>query len=291
MHYSNAGKDDQGPCLYVFGVPGTGKTATVREVMRGLRARADAGKLPGFRFVEVNALRLPSPHHVYVQLYRVSPGTRFCRNSSQHAFVRFYRAGPLASHAQCIHPSHTSSRTPCQHLELCRLLAGGNVQYSDKGCCNEAATPAASWVMLRIRMHMHLHACGTLLLRPAQPNASCYQPRVSKEQLPAGQALTGRHASPATALEHLERLYGSSAGGPGAKAGRGGAAAGATQLTVLLVDELDLLITKTQQAGPPKPMQLLLCIAVETCQALSMIIPCTAGRWAMQPASKFSTFQ
>lgn len=55
----------------MFGVPGTGKTATVREVMRGLRARADAGQLPRFRLVEVNALRLPSPQHVYVHLYRV----------------------------------------------------------------------------------------------------------------------------------------------------------------------------------------------------------------------------
>jgi Cdc6-like AAA superfamily ATPase len=56
----------------VAGVPGTGKTATVQEVMRQLRARMDEGDLPAFRFVEINALRLPSPQHAYVQLYRVS---------------------------------------------------------------------------------------------------------------------------------------------------------------------------------------------------------------------------
>lgn len=54
------------------GVPGTGKTATVHEVMRQLRGRAESGELPAFRFVEINALRLPSPQHAYVHLYRVT---------------------------------------------------------------------------------------------------------------------------------------------------------------------------------------------------------------------------
>lgn len=51
------------------------------------------------------------------------------------------------------------------------------------------------------------------------------------------QALTGKHASPASAAEHLEAMY--SGGGSG-----GG---GSSRVTVLLVDEMDLLITKKQQ--------------------------------------------
>ncbi len=53
------------------GVPGTGKTETVHEVMRQLRGRAESGEMPAFRFVEINALRLPSPQHAYVHLFRV----------------------------------------------------------------------------------------------------------------------------------------------------------------------------------------------------------------------------
>jgi len=68
-----AGKECLGKCLYVSGVPGTGKTASVLEVMRGMRGQIDAGELPHFQFVELNSLRLPSPQHVYTHLYEVMP--------------------------------------------------------------------------------------------------------------------------------------------------------------------------------------------------------------------------
>ena len=67
-----AGEDCLGQCLYVAGVPGTGKTATLHEVMRQMRAQAEAGLAGSFRYVEINALRLASPQHAYVHLYRVS---------------------------------------------------------------------------------------------------------------------------------------------------------------------------------------------------------------------------
>ena len=61
-----------GPCigrlpgvLYISGVPGTGKTATVREVVKSLRAKSRAGFLPRFNHVELNGLRLQSPAHAY----------------------------------------------------------------------------------------------------------------------------------------------------------------------------------------------------------------------------------
>ena len=68
-----AGEECLGQCLYVAGVPGTGKTATLHEVMRQMRAQMEAKALAGsFRYVEINALRLASPQHAYVHLYRVS---------------------------------------------------------------------------------------------------------------------------------------------------------------------------------------------------------------------------
>lgn len=63
-------------CLYISGVPGTGKTATVREVIRDLLANRDAGSLPPFEVVEVNAMTLPDPNLVYAELYAALTGNR-----------------------------------------------------------------------------------------------------------------------------------------------------------------------------------------------------------------------
>ena len=63
-----------GRCIYISGVPGTGKTATVLEVMRNLEKKVDSGDLDRFRFVEINSLRLPSPHHLYSALWEALTG-------------------------------------------------------------------------------------------------------------------------------------------------------------------------------------------------------------------------
>ena len=69
----------------------------------------------------------------------------------------------------------------------------------------------------------------------------CYlQPFASMLIMPAdlsarSQALTGKHASPAAAAEHLEKTFSEGAKQEGRR------------VTVLLVDEMDLLITKKQQ--------------------------------------------
>lgn len=59
-------------CMYISGVPGTGKTATVHEVIRCLQQAARANDLPPFQYVEVNGMKLTEPHQVYVQILQVS---------------------------------------------------------------------------------------------------------------------------------------------------------------------------------------------------------------------------
>lgn len=61
-------------CLYISGVPGTGKTATVREVVNDLNALRTTGQLPPFHVVEVNAMSLPDPNLVYAELYTAMTG-------------------------------------------------------------------------------------------------------------------------------------------------------------------------------------------------------------------------
>ena len=52
-----------GRSMYIAGMPGTGKTATVHEVVRRCRDL-------DFDFVDINAMRLPRPSHAYTLLYK-----------------------------------------------------------------------------------------------------------------------------------------------------------------------------------------------------------------------------
>lgn len=58
--------------MYISGVPGTGKTATVHEVMRCLQHAAAADQIPPFTFVEINGMKMTDPHQAYVQILQVS---------------------------------------------------------------------------------------------------------------------------------------------------------------------------------------------------------------------------
>ncbi|XP_057973097.1 origin of replication complex subunit 1B-like [Malania oleifera] len=65
-----------GRCLYVHGVPGTGKTMSVLAVMRNLRSEVDAGSIKPYCFVEINGLKLPSPENIYRVIYEALSGHR-----------------------------------------------------------------------------------------------------------------------------------------------------------------------------------------------------------------------
>lgn len=60
-----------GGVLYICGVPGTGKTALVMEVLRGLRPQAMAA---GAQVVTINCLQLPTPQHVFSRLWEKLSG-------------------------------------------------------------------------------------------------------------------------------------------------------------------------------------------------------------------------
>ncbi|GBF97789.1 origin recognition complex subunit [Raphidocelis subcapitata] len=76
-----------GGVLYVCGVPGTGKTACMVEVLASARARAKAA---GTQFVSLNCLQLPTPQHVYSKLWERLSGQHLgparARDALQTAF-------------------------------------------------------------------------------------------------------------------------------------------------------------------------------------------------------------
>lgn len=66
--------DETGGCIYISGVPGTGKTATTTEVIRALQAEVANDNLPTFEFVEINGMRITEPRKSYVEIYRQLTG-------------------------------------------------------------------------------------------------------------------------------------------------------------------------------------------------------------------------
>ena len=56
--------DISGQFHHFFLILGTGKTATVKEVIRKLQNDCDAGDLPNFQFIEINGMRLTEPNQL-----------------------------------------------------------------------------------------------------------------------------------------------------------------------------------------------------------------------------------
>lgn len=66
--------DGCGGCIYIAGVPGTGKTATVTQVVKSLQLESSKRLLPKFDYVDINGMRLTEPHQAYVQMHRQLTG-------------------------------------------------------------------------------------------------------------------------------------------------------------------------------------------------------------------------
>ncbi|KAK2609013.1 Origin recognition complex, subunit 1 [Conoideocrella luteorostrata] len=68
-HLEAAISDGTGNCIYISGTPGTGKTATVREVIARLEEAVGSDELDDFIFVEINGMKITDPHQSYTLLW------------------------------------------------------------------------------------------------------------------------------------------------------------------------------------------------------------------------------
>ncbi|KAF2638046.1 origin recognition complex subunit 1 [Massarina eburnea CBS 473.64] len=75
-HLEAAISDGSGSCIYISGTPGTGKTATVREVVAQLHASVQSEELDDFIFVEINGMKVTDPHQSYSLLWEALRGDR-----------------------------------------------------------------------------------------------------------------------------------------------------------------------------------------------------------------------
>lgn len=67
---SSSSRNKAGKCLYISGIPGTGKTACVMDIVRNMTQSGNRN----FHFIEINGLQLPSPMHVYSKLCEALTG-------------------------------------------------------------------------------------------------------------------------------------------------------------------------------------------------------------------------
>ncbi|RHY47709.1 hypothetical protein DYB34_010707 [Aphanomyces astaci] len=62
--------DGESSPVYISGLPGMGKTATVKEILRTLERERDAQTIPPFTWIEVNGLHMPKPDQAYSMIWK-----------------------------------------------------------------------------------------------------------------------------------------------------------------------------------------------------------------------------
>ena len=56
--------------LYVAGVPGTGKTATISKIIQTMDECEKSGEIPAYKAVYCNGMKLTSPKNAFLEIYR-----------------------------------------------------------------------------------------------------------------------------------------------------------------------------------------------------------------------------
>ncbi|KAF1989472.1 P-loop containing nucleoside triphosphate hydrolase protein [Aulographum hederae CBS 113979] len=90
-----------GSCIYIAGVPGTGKTATVREVIAQLNASVLADELDDFIFVEINGMKVTDPHQSYSLLWEALRGDRVSPSHALDLLTREF-SSPSPRRVPCV---------------------------------------------------------------------------------------------------------------------------------------------------------------------------------------------
>ena len=62
-------KKGNGSCMYISGVPGTGKTLCVREIIRELAKEVIDGKIDDFEYYEINCMSLDETPKLYTEMW------------------------------------------------------------------------------------------------------------------------------------------------------------------------------------------------------------------------------
>lgn len=79
--------------IYISGMPGTGKTATLKATVRSLEKEAERGEIPVFQFVEINCLKLQAPVDAYTYLWREVSGSHLAAKAAKLRLTEYFDQG------------------------------------------------------------------------------------------------------------------------------------------------------------------------------------------------------
>ena len=91
----------EGTCIYISGVPGTGKTASVNAVMRALQEQASQGDITPFDLVELNGMKLSEPNQAYVSLWSAVSGQKASPSHAESLLYTYFTT-PRPNRKPCV---------------------------------------------------------------------------------------------------------------------------------------------------------------------------------------------
>lgn len=78
--------------MYVCGVPGVGKTATITAVMRSLQLQSKEKTLPPFELIQINGMQLTEPQQAYVNIWHHLTGVKVRGEEAVSLLDQFFNA-------------------------------------------------------------------------------------------------------------------------------------------------------------------------------------------------------
>jgi len=107
-------EESSGCCLYISGVPGTGKTATVHSVINSLQAKVLSGELNPFKFFEINGMKVTEPSQTFILFWEFV---------SQHLLLNRSNSPPKRTSArEALKNLEHYFNSPSPDRETCVLL-------------------------------------------------------------------------------------------------------------------------------------------------------------------------
>lgn len=82
-----------GTSLYISGPPGTGKTVTVREVVKQLHKQTKISNIPKFEYLEINGLKMITPQSAYEALWNKIATTKVPMNGLSGQLEDYFKLG------------------------------------------------------------------------------------------------------------------------------------------------------------------------------------------------------
>lgn len=91
MNLESAVNEKTGCCVYVCGVPGMGKTATIKDVVEQMTYSSKRGEMEQFSYLELNGLKLLSPTVAYEALWHHISGDKVSASNAALLLEEYFK--------------------------------------------------------------------------------------------------------------------------------------------------------------------------------------------------------